>query len=154
MKNKATLILLLVLTAAIWGYVVMKVLNTTSDVTPLAAKKKTNAVAASNDTLESDHHLLLNYRDPFLRTTSVVKTSSKTLRPKKPVIEEKWPRLQYLGSIGSGKANKVAILTINNEEVLLQQGQVHEGVKLLKFYTDSVQVEFKKLKKNLKIQNH
>src|SRR5258708_1692147 len=103
MKNKKVVILLLVLTAGIWGTVIYRIFKTVHKkdrVQIKAAESKSNF-----SYLPDTFSIVADYRDPFLGKRAVMevpkKTSSGPVKPKPaPVVNIiKWPAISYAGII-------------------------------------------------------
>jgi len=111
---------------------------------------------AATDTFQ----LMANYSDPFL-DRSLIKFGSKRpatgstgqpqnqqKRPKpqqKPITQRKmqWPEVVYKGFIKNhGSGDQQAVLSVNNRENIMRQGDVFQSVELLAISKDSVEVRF------------
>lgn len=146
MKSKATLVLLLVVTVGIWGYVVFKIMNATrDDVTSTKYGKNISTRMINTDTIKESKILLLNYADPFLRNLSRPQTVGilRKLAPQKQTSVN-WPKITYLGSIKNDKQSRVAILVIDNKEVFIPISKTLNGIKVVKIYSDSVMLKLEK----------
>lgn len=54
-----------------------------------------------------------------------------------------WPQIRYMGLIAHVGSNaQVALLAIDNQELVVKTGKSERGVQVLKLYRDSVQVSF------------
>lgn len=113
----------------------------------------------SNNQLDS-FSLILDYADPF--TSNLYEINKKediienkpTANIKKPIVtelkynskEKLKPKaiqatIQYLGAIDitTGK-RRIAIVKINNDEKLIQEGELIEGIKLLSITNDFIMI--------------
>jgi hypothetical protein len=60
-----------------------------------------------------------------------------------------WPQIKYLGVIAhAGSNTQVALLTIDNQELVLKMGKSERGVQVLKLFRDSVQLGYNGQKKS------
>ncbi len=154
-KNKKLTYLLICAVAAVWGIIIYRVffLEPGNDYTPAFAEAKPvhepfDQYQEKPDTFK----LALNYRDPFLG--SAYKTEEpiveagppkpSTLLPVKPLPPAiNWSGIRYSGYITNpGTKKMVSIVTVNGKERMLGEGEVLDGVKLLKNKKDSILVEW------------
>jgi len=149
-KNKAVTYLLICAVALVWGIIVYRVffVDPSDDtdgrfLSPKVVHEPFDQYTPKNDTFK----LALNYRDPFVGKAKPVvveeKVSAGPIAPplpyKPPAPPLNWSSIKYSGYITNPKTKKlVAILTVNNKERMLGEGESLEGVKLLKNKKDSV----------------
>lgn len=93
-----------------------------------------------------------NYRDPFLGNSASIENESlppgervERKEPARKVVPKiveapvDWSFVKYLGSIrNSGSGKKIALVSIRNQEVMIEEGMEHDGLKCLKYYRDSI----------------
>jgi len=164
-KNKRLLYVLLPAVILIWGLIFQRIwmatrtgedAQGTAFVAPSLAEQRLAPLSVPP--------LLLTYADPFsgqgqdpeLRQRTVVTTT--TLSPKResaltlnlpvavptePISPVVWPQVRYLGSISNaGANNRIALLSINQHEVMVKVGRVEQQIKVTKIFRDSVEVFF------------
>lgn len=146
MKSKKTLYILIPAVIIIWGLIMWKVFDFTSEskVNTLPTYQK-----ASIDTImNTPYSLSLNYHDPFLKLTSISKTttSKKNNNIREVIIDRVVksiipPKLNYYGLIQCGSTN-TALLEINNQKLLLKQNEAFNEVKIIKFNNDSIWLSY------------
>jgi hypothetical protein len=152
MKNKKLLYILIPAVGLIWGLVIYTILTSVRGSNELSEAGIIIPDISGTDTLMHSYELLANYRDPFLRYSAVVRENKETTPAVKPgnVRNQRetasqqlrrviWPGIEYRGLILSEGRN-VALLRINNSNVIMSEGQSRNEVKLLKMYADSVQL--------------
>lgn len=148
MKNKKLLYILIPLAILVWGYVIFMIFNASSSSETIILSDKSRLPFQMKDTTRGESFIILaNYRDPFLGKiyrprNRITKTKIiKKAIPKKiePVI--RWPNIRYGGIIVNKKTQKkVALVRINENDYLMQEKDVNQGVELKKMYPDSVQL--------------
>jgi hypothetical protein len=130
-KSKASLYLLFPLVVIIWGVVIYRVLDVFEDEpeapSVVRAGEEKELKKISIDTFS----LLPIDQDPFLghyyKKPEKIK-AMKTLAKK----EVKWPTISYLGLVsGSEKSSGIHVVQINDRQILLEKGNIAEGVKLV-----------------------
>jgi hypothetical protein len=145
MNKKGKMLVLLLLTLLLWGYITLKIFNVTS------TNSSTNQYSAKEayinkqpDHTENTHSLLLNYVDPFLKTPHSLQHSHKSHYRKTNIKtnEIQWPEIVYMGCIRSGKNTPTILLLINKEEISLEQGKSSRGITFIRFLQDSVLLSF------------
>lgn len=153
MKNKKFTYLLGALVLIVWGIIIYRIFDTVAagaedDFIPVQNAKEQkvfNDYSVAADTTR----LLLNYKDPF-RLTKQPDTLVKTIQQavavsplvKKPAFS--WNFVRYSGYTRSAGSKKLlAVMTINGQSAILQEGEIVADVKLVKNYQDSVKVTFR-----------
>ena len=179
MKNKKLVYLLVPLVFAIWGIIGYKIWSSLSDdedVSPLS-KPLTASLPIAELTSDQLPTLKLDYPDPFLdRQIAIAQKTSGSERPTlsaevrptqsganfrsvkslpaappAPAQIVIWPALEYRGLIENRqKGTKVAMLTINGTDYLLQEGQRQQDITLSRIYPDSVLLSLQKQQRILK----
>ncbi|TKC09081.1 hypothetical protein [Pedobacter frigoris] len=162
-KNKKLTYLLICAVAAVWGIIIYRVLFNESDddYQPNFAAVKTvhepyDQYVAKKDTFR----LVLNYRDPFVggayvdpEPVQAVGTIAPAVNynppPKPPPIN--WSGIRYSGYVVNPQNKKlVSIIVVNGNERMVTEGEVFEGVKLLKNKRDSILVSWQGKQKYIK----
>lgn len=103
--------------------------------------------------------LINDYGDPFLKKEIQVKPvisqnkkeiegrEKKIKKETKTVVVKSTPTITYAGIIKNKQDNRaIGMFTINGNDALLAVNQKHEGIILLKLFTDSALVQFDKEK--------
>jgi hypothetical protein len=155
MKNKKLTYLLGLLAVIVWGMIIDRIFNA------LTAEKEVGVMVVQNLKRHEDlndysvptdtTHLLLNYKDPF-RLTKQPDTTTKVARqtarireiPSAPKPIFSWNFIKYSGYTRTAGSKKLlAVMTINGQSAIMQEGEMASEVKLIKNYQDSVKVTFK-----------
>ncbi len=149
MKSKGFTYFLLFLVLGIWGLIIWRVVHTAGSHEPqsgtLSTQSRAGAGLARSD---SDDHLVLYYRDPFLGERYVrpntVRTakSRETVKPKPEVV---LPEIAFLGMISNTKnKRKIAIIRYEGSERMVDEGKETGEIRVLKCWPDSVKITFNK----------
>lgn len=155
MKSKKFVYLLIGCVAIVWGMIIYRIyigLNQDEENPVVINLPKTGSIQVSDHTADS-YVLDLAYRDPFSSTeiafvpeekkesnTGIVKP---VMPPVKPMIS--WPTIAYTGYISNPVTHqKIAMLTINGKASMVNEGDVQQGIKLVKNMGDSIQLSFQK----------
>lgn len=164
-KGKTFTYLLIVCVAGVWGVIFYRIymgINDDEPLMPIATATKVSyfkMVDHQHDKVSMD----LNYRDPFSLSSSYdisERTSLVTMpvsaSPTKPVAQRpkvNWAGIQYTGYVhNAASKQKMVIITINGNTATLAEGQSAQGLKLLKYYGDSIRVNYQGETKNIKIK--
>ncbi|MGY3214545.1 hypothetical protein [Mucilaginibacter sp. HD30] len=152
MKNKKFTYLLGLLVLFVWGIIIYRIFDTVAggegDFTPVqhvGEQKNSNDYSVPADTTR----LLLNYKDPFKLTKqpdTAVKRITQTVevKPSIPKPPFSWNFVRYSGyTRSSGSKKLLAVMSINGQPAILQEGEMVADIKLIKNYQDSVKVTFK-----------
>lgn len=164
MKNKKFTYFLLVCVAGLWGLIFYRAFNAASaQDTPVLSSKPAKMTYFNMKRHEKDKiNLKLDYRNPFSITNlqiepEISKNSSlptaqfKFNIPMK--IAVRWDAIAYIGCINNPKSNKkLAMLNMYGKDFILMEGQQLNGVKLLKYNTDSVKLQFQNETKFIKLK--
>lgn len=154
MKVKKNTYILLAAALFVWGMIIYKVFMALYG--GPEENEQTFAAPANSETEKAEDSvvLFLNYRDPFLGTTSI-STEEEPVAEYKPVVtadknisqpkeEIVWPKVTYHGLIFSRTSqNYVGILKINGKEICLKENQQSGGITLLKAEKNQAKVKFK-----------
>jgi hypothetical protein len=152
MKNKKFTYLLTGLVAIIWGFFFYMLF---SDNTPTTEQQVNTfvAVEAVEDTI-AFQELNLAYKDPFLARKIVSSgyininqsLSKSTIKPKpqKPAVKKPsnifvWPKVVYGGTLNGEKG----LLTLNNEQLIAEEGKQINDFKIVNIYPDSIRIAYK-----------
>jgi len=153
-KNKAITFFLLGTVLLIWGGIFLKVFATffsqEKNAHSISIRKSLENRVEYEATMYS---IKANYRDPFLGNSASIENESvsppgERVERKEParkvlpkIIEAPvdWSFVKYLGSIrNSGNGKKIALVSIRNQEMMIEEGMEHDGLKCLKYYRDSI----------------
>ncbi len=155
MKKKVNIkIFLIVGVVLIWGYIAFKAISLLKNPLPLKTSNRNTISDASPVKSPDTFNLLLNYEDPFLKSTTSTyrkftkNTSNKRPRKAAPFKSQKvnisWPQIVYKGIITNNNSDKVTImLTINKRNHILYRGSEVEYIKVLQITKDSVKLNYK-----------
>jgi hypothetical protein len=149
MKNKKMLYILVPAVILIWGAVIFSIL---SHVGGSGANYKPQNMQMQTRALDIDsnkYQLLANYRDPFhagIRTTSIDNDMLQKNDKQKTEKSINWPQITYYGLIINNK-KPVALLKVNNSNLLMHEGEEKENLTLKKLYPDSIILNYQKNKK-------
>lgn len=164
MKNKKFTYLLLICVAGLWGLIFYRIFNSLSDEdTPVLSLNPTKETYFKMVNHEQDQvELKLDYRDPFsTKSEEIVSQPEKVFSMPKVAaqvnmnmkIPVKWAAIQYTGYINNPmNKKKVAMLILDGKEFMLTEGQQLNGVKLLKYATDSVMLQYQNETKYIKLK--
>jgi len=161
-KNKKLTYLLLCAVAGVWGIILYKIFfkeKEDQDIFPSTAVKADHEPYDKYTVKTDTFKLVLNYRDPFLGTAAPASKTEKSDMPSVPVIKApvvippplNWSGIQYSGRIINPVSKRiVSILSVNGKERMMAEGEVFEGVKLLKNQRDSVLLSWQGKQKYIK----
>ena len=152
LKNKKKTYGLLVLVIAVWGYIGYYVITSLDPSLPDYTEPK---IAFKDDFVLNDSFEKFSIqrvnRDPFLGTVEVPKTQ----KIKRPIIKKQtpWKPINYLGMIANDtNKDKVFILSIANQQVLLKQGHAHDSVKVIRGNAKNITLRYKGKTKRFKLK--
>lgn len=178
MNSKQSVYLLLPLVLLVWGIIGWRIWAAAGDPAVEAARGQLVPLHAKPMASHHRPELLLTYSDPFKpaathsispstialpRVTdggnsvlSTLKRADASLnfvaRSPVPVITASpvtWPQIKYLGLIShAGRNAEVALLAIDNQELVIKTGASERGVQVIKLLRDSVQLGFGGQKKS------
>lgn len=175
MNSKRSVYLLLPLVLLVWGLIGWRIWAAASD--PMPEEEQLPAMTLRAKPTAARHRpvLLLTYGDPFKPGPSrnalpsagaipVVSAFPNAPAPKpaanlnfavRPVVPAMaaasvaWPQIKYLGVIAHAGSNaQVALLAIDNQEIVVKIGKSERGVQVIKLFRDSVQLGFSGQKKS------
>lgn len=160
-KNKKLTYILICAVAAVWGIVLYKVFfkENEEEIFPVTHILKMDREPYDLYIQKPDtFHLALNYRDPFLGKVLLTEKSGKSPEIKVKAIPPlvaapplNWGQIQYSGRMVNPLNKKVvSILYVNGKEKMMTEGEVFDGVKLLKNKGDSVLLSWQGKQKHIK----
>jgi len=166
MKNKALTYLLTAIAVLVWGgilYQIIKGLGGGKDIIPENTALRQRSTDFNDYALPQDTaHLSLKYPDPFrpveTRPETDIKGDSALSRTPKKAIPPRqdinWGFLTYSGFIKSQQSRSIiALLTIRGNQHQLGEGEMADGVKLIKNEKDSIKVSYEGKTKFIKMHN-
>ena len=175
MNNKRSIYILLPLVLLVWGLIGWRIWAATSDPAPEAELLPALALRSRPAATRQRPRLLLTYGDPFkpganrpapspsgpVPVVSFAPSASATNRaaslnfpahPAVPVASTPsiaWPQVKYLGVIShAGGEVQVALLAIDNQEIVVKVGKSERNVQVINIFRDSVQLSFMGQKKS------
>ncbi|GMN06265.1 hypothetical protein MTsPCn5_16540 [Croceitalea sp. MTPC5] len=134
----------------IWGIIGVKIFSALSpneqENAPMKEVTFTKVTTLKRDTFS----IVADYRDPFLGTLPKKKSLKKPIIKKKEVQKR---NVTYTGSIiDNNSKNSVFFIAIEGEQVLLKNGQTHEGVTLLKGTAKSIRIRYSGVIETIQLQ--
>ncbi len=147
MKNKKNLYFLVPAVLFIWGFIIYRIVDFTSD-GEVELAPKTYATPFRETQKNEQYQLQAWYPDPFLKqlTTSDVDVNDEEIveviaPPKEEVASEPPLDIQYRGFINeSGTDVRIALLVIEGKEVFLKSGEVFQAITLDIIQADSLSI--------------
>lgn len=152
MKNKQITYFLITVVVIIWGGIFYRIFSSffSSD-EGLVRVAATPVIETPDNIFDAGSYTLkASYRDPFLGNTTIDKTeSSRQIRIKppekkvQPVAAVDWSFVKYFGLIkNSGNNTKIGLISINNREHMIREGEVISDLKCMKSYNDSIIISY------------
>ena len=158
MKNRKMLYILVPAVVLIWGAVAYSIFNHMHSSDSTFEPQNSSVLFKTTDTDTIKYQLLANYRDPF--NTGIRNTAAENISDQERMLNSQrinqqiiWPKIEYLGLISHNK-KWVALLKVNNSNLLMQEGDEKMDIKILKMYNDSVLLKFQKNSKVYSRSNH
>ena len=157
MNNKLTTYLLLASVIFIWGFVGYKIYASIKD-DNISSVKQDN-IDIKNPIKADTFSLLLNYSDPFTKTTyhSIIppsvlnsnKHASFNINKPVPIIQnfEKLNpiNIKYFGLV-KNESKKTGMLSINNKSYIVYEGQKIDSIKIISISKVELTYKYKKNK--------
>lgn len=137
--------ILLPLVLVLWGYIIYRFVEQANPELNFANSEPPPLKFNSNQAEMKSYQLLLDYEDPFLRSTNVKNeqvddTKNENQNQVRRLHAWNWPNFTYAGSIQNHK-KVVGLLQINSSNLLVQQGKVYHEFKVLQLFPDSIIME-------------
>lgn len=156
MKNKKFTYLLIVCVCALWGIIFYQIylrLNNDEEEVPVNQSIKKTAYFNIPDHSKDHLSLSFDYRDPFSdpknKPDLVVISKDIPVENKFPTTpamskpQVNWQGILYTGYIRNPSTKqKIILMQLNGKQIMLAEGQVVDGLKLLKYAVDSVKVQY------------
>ena len=140
MSGKTKQWLLLGLVALIWGLIMVRLFDLTSQPEETLSPIRLSAKDLAKTT-DEPYRFYLNYPDPFLKTFSFSRIEPDK-HPSPPKIESKTiPEVVFKGIV-SGARITTAIVTINGRPLMIKRGDFFEGFKVLEVDSGKVRLYF------------
>ena len=159
MKNSRLTWGLLAMVAAVWGFILLRIVRTMSDSHDAPVVLTTDAKEFSaNESQKDTFSLLSHYKDPFLTSLKQAEVSVNPRMPqesksdKVPIAPLRIPMpalpldslAAYLGLIhNAATGKKVALVKLSGRELLLSEGQTVEGIRLIEQRKDSLKLAYR-----------
>lgn len=156
MKNKLLTYALILAVAAVWGYVIYRIIQATQseDITPLNTKKRElKEENLSYYTIKDLDSLRLDYRDPIYykedsRNIATVQTNLNENSTYNEVPSDNYVEsepeipIAYLGFIKNEKTKKnTAIIQVNDKQYMVAQHETIESIKILSIQEDYIRIK-------------
>ena len=153
MKKKQINIILLIAVCAIWGILIYQYVNGLLHKQTMPDKAKHTTLANKTKlTIKKAVHITALKRDPFLgkvsnwkasvpiHTTSVIPTQQQ------PMASIAWPAIEYLGYMKEiTDIQPLVVLKVNSTIYKTEPTAIFaNGIKIKRFYRDSIQLEYQK----------
>nr|WP_199157663.1 hypothetical protein [Pedobacter sp. ASV2] len=156
MKNKKFTYLLIVCVCALWGVIFYQIylrLNNNDEDIIITQKVKKAAYFNIPDHAKEQLSLNFDYRDPFSdtenKTAPTIQSKGISIENKflatQPIIKPQvnWQGILYTGYIKNPSTKKkIILMQLNGKQIMLAEGQIVDGLKLLKYAGDSVKVQY------------
>lgn len=149
-NNKAVTYVLLAAVAAIWGWVIFKLVSGGSSDEINNNAFNTNVKTETSNAQLDTFSLIADYRDPFvIKYVSVNDAEDLNLEEDKQKNEKikpriDWPSIKYGGTVKSKTSEKrIALVNIEEKPYLLSVGETAQEVLITAIYSDSLMVKFK-----------
>jgi len=150
MNKKNLRIILIIVVALIWVAAIYRIFSfSNNDGIDREIQIPTEKESTEGYMFQDTFKLYADYRNPFHTTYYASNTTSpqrsklkKVVQPKidKPI---KWPSVIYNGRVKSQDTKKeVALVQINNQEYMMQIGEIISDVTLLKLTNDFIEVSY------------
>lgn len=151
----------------IWGYITYKIyMGIKGEDIPIPVVAVGTKSRENKEVALEQYELTLNYKDPFLGKVVVAEQQRNTTVPiqkprsqmvnralaKPEIVKDviNWEFIKFQGVMRNSASTKVvSMVLINNMQHLLSEGEMAEGVKVLKVYKDSIKVTYKKTTKTI-----
>tara|TARA_R110002049_G_scaffold257660_1_gene433103 strand:- start:3533 stop:3988 length:456 start_codon:yes stop_codon:yes gene_type:complete len=148
MTNKTKTYILLAFVLGIWGVIGHKIISTINPEAPDMVKAEFSvAFTPKANTVLDTFSIQTTERDPFLGTLYTKKTS---VIKKIKIPEMVWIPILYHGSVTKqASKNKVFVISIGDEQILMKLGETNKAVTLIKGTTNKITVTYKGNRKTI-----
>lgn len=147
LKSKGLLYVLFPIVIFIWGLVIYRIVEAFSDKTDPVIEFNLPEQEVFKKEIRDTFSLLPIEQDPFLGTyyKKPVAIRSKVMPPKEIVV---WPEISYLGQISdAGKSSSIHIFQLQGKQVLLEKGDIVNGIKFINSTPQGVILSFQNVRK-------
>ena len=158
MKNKLLTYALILAVAAVWGYVIYRIIQATQseDITPLNTKKRElKEENLSYYTIKDLDSLRLDYRDPIYHKEDNrnIATAQTNLNGNENITYNEVPNydyvaaepeipIAYLGFIKNEKTKKnTAIIQVQDKQYMVAQNESIQDIKILSIQEDYIRIK-------------
>lgn len=145
MKSKKNLYFLLPAVVFVWGFIIYRIVDFGEEE---VGSQRVLPRITRVDTLDQPiYELKKNYTDPFLKHLAVSQNTTNTAPVQEPSTSPSVSankettdfQVVYKGFIiETGGRSKIALVTIDSQEVFLREREEYQSYMLLKIYADSV----------------
>ena len=153
MKTKKKTYSLLVIVIGVWGYIGYQIIDALNPSIP--EYKQAKPMFKDNYEYESKidtFSIQKVARDPFLGTMHTPKSENRQEVQKAP--KTVWKPIEYLGLIANkNDKDKVFIVSISKQQVLLKQGKTHDSIKLVRGDAKKITLRYKGKNKTFKLKS-
>ncbi|RZK25598.1 MAG: hypothetical protein EOO43_05110 [Flavobacterium sp.] len=164
MKSKKLTSLLIAFVAVLWAIIFYRIYLTlveTDEVIMIKSAKKSNFFNEINH-MDDKHPLKLNHRNPFVSINSPVRVEDKMDYIEKhssiPTQKKTIPAINWSGIVYTGYINnvtnkqKLVIIQMQGREFMIAEGQILNGLKLIKYAGDSIKIQHQNQSKYIKLR--
>ncbi len=155
MKNKKMTYVLLATVVVVWGLIFYRLFTGVENSTPVNASVDTQVVQNDVKVEIDSFNLILDYRDPFkviknikpitqVKPQRVVKKVEVKEEEKEKVLPVDWSFIAYRGIFkNEKKMKKTGLVTINNHDYVVAEGDSVAQISVKKLFKDSIGVFYK-----------
>jgi hypothetical protein len=150
MQNKKMVYILVPFVVIIWGLIIFRVYDfiDNKDIIQAQPVRKFDSVIAFNPL--DTYNIKTRRFDPFLQNNKVkevlIEEEPREFNFEKPEMDFSqyfhkiaWPEITYSGSIeNSGIKNRIGLLKLGNQQILIREDQNILGIQVIKIYNDSI----------------
>jgi hypothetical protein len=144
----------------IWGCIIYKIYLSLEHKQSHTFEGNTVSKTTQNSAITDTFTIIDNYRDPFLLKVPSAKANQsaqgKYLLSNRTGLTANvstvvFPEVKYFGLItNSQKKKKVGLLRISNQDLIVQEGELQQTIKILHMCNDSVIIMLGKVKKTIR----
>lgn len=145
--------MLLVFVIVVWGLIGYRVVSALQPELPVQSAPKLVFNDTYNYQIKGDTFSIQKVnRDPFLGTIDIPKLQNKPKVKKQHRIV--WKPIDYWGMIANRDSkDKVFIISISGNQVLVKKGQIIDSIKVLKGDAKKITLSYKGTKKTYKLKS-